>query len=338
MGITQQTFRQILVLCAISAFLTACAPNYTRINAEIAPRALPPRLRVQRIAVMDFQGPNGREASQELESDLVSHVFNGRPYFTIVDREQTKSLMSEYARDLRGEIDPATAARFGRQIGAQGILFGRVTDRRVDTSYHMGTVLRCVRQKYGLCTKVRAMQTRCVVHRARFAVMARLVNVETAQVVYSKERVGMAFNDSCSGRVASYDDLLSAARAQALAKVIPDIAPSDVTLNVAFKTEPTVLEGIQKDRFKGAVSFAQAGRLDRACEIWRSLNNTCTEKDVAVLYDLAVCEEAEGNLQESLDLVRSADQLLNSPDKEIDASLSRLHAELNQRQRVNSMQ
>lgn len=316
----------------------ACATNNVHLSAQVAPRALPDDLGVRRIAVMDFQGPDGLQVSRELEADLVNHRFNGKRYFTVVDRDRTRQLMAEYARGLRGEINPETAARFGRQIGVQAILFGIVTADGIATSYHRGVATRCVAQdKIGICTKFATVSTTCVSRQARFAVTTRLVNTETAQVVYSKEHVGSAQSDSCNGKAPLDVELLASARTQALNQVVPDMAPSNVVLTVALKTDAATLSGAEKTRFLSAVAFARAGRMDRACQIWRSINHSGNPKDVAVLYDLAVCAETSGKLSEALELFQNADQLLARPDSNIDAALTRVRMEIAQRRRLRTV-
>jgi hypothetical protein len=332
-----QRYLRIGVLSVTGALLIGCAASVARFSAEVAPRALPPDLEVQRIAVMDFRGPDGRQVSRDLEADLVNHEFNGQPYFTIVDRgtHSARKLMSEYARGLRGEINPREVARFGREIGAQAILFGTVTTDGIAASHHSGVVTRCTaKDAIGLCTKFVRVPTTCVVHQARFDVLTRLVDVETEQVVYEKRHIGRAKGDSCSGPMPLNIDLLASARSQALSQVASDIAPSNVTLNVALKSDAKGLSAAQTKRFLGAVAFAKVGRMGHACQIWRSINNSGSAGNVAVAYDLAVCAEANGRLSEALEMYRHADKLLTRPDSDIDASLRRVQTEISQRHRI----
>jgi hypothetical protein len=246
--------------------------------------------------------------------------------------------MGEFARSVQGEIDPATAARFGKQIGAQAILFGRVTANGIERSYHEGSVLRCIRRNsIGLCTKFRRVEARCVHNQARFGVLTRLVNVETAQIVYSKQHAAIAQSDSCSGSMVDDDSLMAAARHKALSEVVPDIAPTNVVLNIPLKTASSTLTGAAKSQFRGAVAFAKAGRMNRACQIWRSINNSGNTQSVATVYDLAVCAEANGKLSEALEMYETADQRLQQPDSDVDAALTRVRTEIAQRQQLSGV-
>lgn len=333
--------RALVIATITTAALAGCATNNTHIAAQMAPRALPADLSVQRIAVMPFRGRGGRAVSDELQANLINHQFNGKPYFTVLDRNRSQSrrLMGEFARNLQGEIDPATAARFGKQIGAQAILFGRVTSNGIERSYYEGSVLRCIRQNsIGLCTKFRRVAARCVHDKARFGVLTKLVNVETAQIVYSKQHTAIAQSDSCTGPMVDDDSLMAAARHKALSEVVPDIAPTNIVLNVPIKTDSSTLTGAAKSQFKGAVAFEKAGRMNRACQIWRSINNSGDTHSVAVVYDLAVCAEAQGKLAEALDMYKTADQRLQAPDSDVDAALKRVRAEIAQRQDLSRIQ
>lgn len=330
-----QRYLRIGVLSATGALLIGCVA-VVPLSVEVAPHALPLDLKVQRIAVMVFRGSDGRQVSRDLEVDLVNHEFNGQPYFTIVDlgTHSVRKLMSKYARGLRGG-DSREVARFGREIGAQAVLFGDVTVDNITVSHYRGAVVRCTAEDaIGLCTKFVRVSTKCEVHQARFAVLTRLVDVETAQVVYEKRHTGRAQSDSCSGPLPVNVDLLASARSQALGQVAPDIAPSNVTLNATLKTEAKGLSTAQKKLFLDAVAFAKVGRMGRACQIWKSINNNGSAGNVAVIYDLAVCAEANGRLSEALEIYMRADKLLTRPDSDIDASLRRVRTEISQRRRI----
>jgi hypothetical protein len=116
--------RGIFMALALVSHLPGCAPTVQTLT-KVPPKSSEAAA-LQRVAVIGFQGQNADRVNAAFETMLVSHTYDGKPYFTVVDRARTQELMREYGRSLRGEFQPSTAAQFGKQIGAQGVYFGDI--------------------------------------------------------------------------------------------------------------------------------------------------------------------------------------------------------------------
>ncbi len=91
-----------------------------------------PRAGVTTLAIMDFDNNSigdgadkyaniGRGLSQMLITDLV-----GVPGLRLVEREKIRFVLDELKLAQGGQLDPATAAKVGKLLGAQALLFGGV--------------------------------------------------------------------------------------------------------------------------------------------------------------------------------------------------------------------
>lgn len=195
-------------------------------TGDTLPANFPQAAKLRRVAVLEFSGKGSDETTSALEAALVAHHVDNAPYFSVMDRARTKDLYAEVARGLRGEVAPGTAARFGKQVGVHGVFFGRVNSQDVANRNYIGKQYTCIRRSSSGCDKSGHINASCTEVTATVALMPRLVNVETGQVVYAQERTGTATSSYCSGdAVASTDTLLTQARDRAISEVIRDVAP-----------------------------------------------------------------------------------------------------------------
>ena len=92
--------------------------------------------------------------------------------------------------------------------------------------------------------------------------------------------------------------------------------------------EPSSLDETATAEFERGLAFAKEQRMDRACQIWDELNARTRGADNALLYNIAVCEETEGNYEDALNLFERLDQRLMQPDKNVSTALQRLKSTL----------
>lgn len=174
------------VLCVLTLFSVSCTPP-----APVPPPddtaalilKLPPYQGEQiTIAVLDlnnqsdFDDPRiGRGIANMLTTTLVN---SGR--FVVVERnrESLQKLLEEQALGQTGLIDPATAARVGKMLGARGMVIGEVSDFGIrKTSAFTGFA------------GSKTITTRVVID-------ARLVNVETGRIALAATGIGESSTNS----------------------------------------------------------------------------------------------------------------------------------------------
>lgn len=319
-----------ILFCTVwlTAQLSGCANNVKTVKT--LPPNVPAAAEHQRVALIGFKGKHANEVNVAFESMLVNHRFNGQPYFTVVDRKRTKELMREHKISLTGTVDHSTAVRFGKQIGASGVYFGDITNQRVSGSRYKANKRYCKKKNAdGKCEKYGTKQVTCNKRTSTITLAPRLIDVETAQVVYRAERTGAAHSSACPGQNLAPDaQLTQQAIANAVALIRLDIAPNATLVKVALMDEPSNMAGANAAEFNSGMEFAKAKRMDRACQIWRGLNRRVQSSDNALLYNVAICEELDGNLETALDMIEQVDQRLMEPDDNVGKALIRLRSNI----------
>lgn len=154
-------FRRVSVLTALSVAVLAAGPA----------GAQKPRIAVlafENNTTFTFLGDRlGLAAADELTTQLVK---SGE--FSVVERRQIEAVLAEQRAGMSGVIDPATAAKVGKILGAQVVVVGSITKFSMDT-------------KSGGFGVVSASYTE-----AESSVDARLVNTTTSEILAVAEGTG----------------------------------------------------------------------------------------------------------------------------------------------------
>ena len=326
------TFRNLLLtLCVGSSlmYLSGCA---TTVESTMqTPARYPGAAELRRVASLGFEGHRYKhQVNAAFETMLVNHYYDGEPYFTVADRARTQELMAELKRSLGAEIDSSTAIRFGKKIGVQGIYFGDITTQNFTNRRYEGSERYCQRKEDDKCKKWGSRKVSCTERTASITLVPRLVNAETGQVVYREQHLGQASSSACRGSPQKDDQtLFTEALDIAIANIRRDISPSTSLVDVELMDKPSSLNDKDAEQFRSGLQFAKAKRMDRACEIWRSLNRRTQSGDNALLYNVAVCEELEGNLGTALELFTLVDRRLVQPDRKVSSAMRRITSTLN---------
>lgn len=313
----------------LTATISACAPT-VQTTAKVRPN-FAEAADIRRVAVIGFRGQHSDRINPAFETMLVNHRFDDKPYFTVVDRTRTDDLMREYGRALRGEIEPRTAARFGKQIGVQGVYYGDIAKVNITSRNYTAEQSYCSQYSSSgnKCRKFSKRSVSCSERVANVTLVPRLINVETGQIIYRAERTGTSRASRCNGESGKSDDeLLDEAITIAVGQIRADIAPNVVLTSVRLMEAPSTLDPIATEEFSRGLAFAKAQRMDRACSIWNDLNKKTQGSDNALLYNVAVCEEIQGNHKSALGLLEQVDSRLDRPDRNVSDALQRIKSTL----------
>ncbi len=313
----KHTARLFMVLKAMAAlsivFLVAACATTVNVAARFPARNMS-AAELRRIAVSDFDGPTGDEFANALEATLASAEFDNARYFILVDSGQ------------RGNSTEArSAAMYGRSVGAQGVFFGHVENAAAHDESFQGTAVACVvNEPNGKCKKWGLVQVPCVRRVVELSVIPSLVDVSTAQVVYSERKAATSDTSWCQGQDQSVSDdaLLAAARNKILADMRLDVAPHNAVLQATLKEDSDGLPKGVSDRFDAAVADAKKGDMAEACRAWGEVNQM-SPNNPGTVYDLGVCAEADGNYYSAMSLYQKARSLTPQADGDIEASIAR---------------
>jgi len=322
------------VLLAALLMLSGCATKI-RVNM-LQPAQYHEASLTKAVAVLPFNGPGGPEFAAEIEGVLAGIGIDDKPYFTLVDRASVDKIVSEMKFSHSGLVDPKTAVKLGKMIGAQGIYTGVVTQNNHDDSAYAERRSVCRRYEMrrdekgrtyqGPCIDWRYYQVRCTKRVANFAVSPKLVDVATGRVIYSRNLSAVTSSSGCedTNPVQSETVLLEQAKASVKNQFRRDIAPFYITREIRLKDSTDGIESKEaKDKLKRGLEYADKGRMDSACELWGEARNIASTS-YALLYNLGVCAESRGDLDAALNLYKQSDKILGKPDDDISLALSRV--------------
>ncbi len=190
-----KTFQDVLKgLLSSFLLLAACGPTMLQIPirkpAEIDVEG------IRKIAIVDFQGPNGSGA---LASSLLTTNLLSDRFYQIFERTKIDQILEEHKLAMAGIVDENSARKVGLLLGADALIFGQVVTYKFDPD-ELG-VEKVEKQvgtgKYRIVTrgkkKVREEIKKTVladqsyiIRRGSASITVRMVNVESGQLVASK--------------------------------------------------------------------------------------------------------------------------------------------------------
>lgn len=291
----------------------ACATTTADVTATIQPRH-PQAAQLRRVAVLPFGGNAGGAFAPRLQAALAGTA----PHLTVVEAS---------AAGLNGGSQQQALA-LGRRLGLQGVYFGDAsTSVSRQTSNEKRT--RCAQFENNntllrKCLRQEEYTVSCTTTTASATAVPKLVSVATGAVVYSRTVGRSSSSKQCADRGPGLDDgqLLGAVMSGVVVDIARDVAPWTTAVSVQLKPDAPGMAAADREVFKSAALFAKSGRLDRACGAYQSLE-TRNAENVALLYNLGVCEETGGDFGEALARYAAADALLTRPDKDINTALVR---------------
>ncbi len=335
------------LLFSLQLLLACAAP--TRIDTSVV---LPARFHetttIRDIAVLPFAGPDGAAFTAEIEEVLAKVRIDEKPYFKLVDRTNLDKILSEMKLSMSGMFDQETAGKVGKMVGAKGIYTGVVTVSSVVDSPYTENRSRCVsyhtvyytikntRIPVQVCTAWQNYPVGCTKRVATFSLVPKLIDVETGRILYSNSISHTVSDSACTDKrpVADSLTLLNNAKAAVKNEFRSDVAPykTNVTLELADSTDDIPTDEAKK-KFKSGLRFARANRMDRACEFWKDAS-ALSPKSFSILYNLGICAELYGQLEQALETFNKADRLLEKPDKRVSEAISRVSSSIEKQKRL----
>lgn len=318
---------RLCLACICCGLLAACAAPRTTITT-LEPGNSSEAALLKTVAVLPFNGPGGRTIAAEVEAMLAGIRLDDRQYFQVVSRRDLDKVFSELKLSISGDFHPQDVVQVGMLTGARGIYAGQVTARNVnDSRYQTERRVCSTTDSKGKCTAWTNKKIPCVRRTALLDVTPRLIEVQSGRVVFSEMYREQLEENACQdggAPLATGEELLRKAQERVINRMRKDIAPYYRTSQVRLlESDQEFKDERQQQAFEGAVEFAKAKRFDRACEIWRTMQEGAAES-VSLLHNLAVCAEAAGDLDTAQRLITRADRLLATPDEIVTESLQRI--------------
>lgn len=346
------------ILLTAMVFIISCAPPAVK-TTMLVPAQYHEASQLKEVAVLPFDGKGGKEFAAEIEGALASINIGDTQYFNLVDRVRLEKIISEMKLSQSALVDVGTAAKVGKLVGAKGIYTGVITESdSVDSSYYEERN-RCIRtvtkydkmgrpytatedylmnRPFMTCDgKIEKYTVSCTKRIATFAFTPKLIEVETGRVVYSNNIRKSADASVCSDSqkpLTSESELLDKAKEPGKQIFRTDIAPYYVTVEIKLMdSDEGITSKDAKTKLEQGIDFAKNNRLDRACELWGEARILSPDSP-SLLYNLGICSEVTGQLEQALDLYKKVDRLLSKPDERVNASLTRVQKRINDQMKL----
>ncbi len=287
------------------------------------------------LAVLPFDGNAGEKVSYQTEAALAGVSVANSQYFRLADRKQLSTVISEMKLGHSSLVEPGSMAKIGKLAGARAILGALATEQPTETRYReerseceeYETITgKDGKKKTGNCIRTRRWMVNCVKRQASVLFVPRLVEVESARVIYSRNLQRSRSSSGCLdySTPETVAELANKAWREVISDFTRDVAPYSVVLELTLSDDDSgIPAGVPQSRFSQGFEFARATRMDRACEIWGELIPYSTSAPF-LLYNLGICAEIAGDYDKAADFFKKADRETKEPDENIGKALSRI--------------
>jgi curli biogenesis system outer membrane secretion channel CsgG len=278
-------------------------------SASIAAPAPAPQDKV-RVAVLGFENNStwsywGDNLGYAAADELVTQLFQSGK-FTVIERAQIDMILQEQNFGQSGRVNPTQAAEIGKILGVQAMITGSITKFSIDTK---GGRIMGVGANYS---------------EAESMLDVRIIDVNTAEILFADESTGTTRLGGVSTGVASFQQSFDAgiaqealrpaveeitekivAQADRLATIQPPVAPAQIVgaregsfyIDKGENFGVTVGQRYEVMRVVDEIKDAAGNVLDRITERVGVLEVT------QVLGQSAICRVVEGQAAEGDTLV-----------------------------------
>lgn len=296
-----------LILGSCALVLTACMTNQAKVTMLQAPEVAEAAA-FKSMAVARFSGRYGDSLSTAIESAMMNARVQDKPVYRSVSR---------------------ALASTARSQGADAILVGEVTRAGVQDEHSTSDKYVCDQVKnpkklVSTCTSGHNVSVSCTNRKAFMEAQVRLIDAKSGQSVFSQAISQDAESSGCDNQSPTDGQvMLGNLQGKIVDEIMRKIVPHDRTMDVTLMDpDDRIRSPGNKERFAGAIKFANGGRLDRACQTMREVYDQ-EKESIALNYDLGVCEESAGAFWKANEHYQIADRLTNEPNKLITEALTR---------------
>jgi|Deesub1362A_J573_1020465.scaffolds.fasta_scaffold17240_1 curli biogenesis system outer membrane secretion channel CsgG len=336
---------------------------------------VPPKIKINSpVAVIPFKGnpKYAQMVTAKIEEYLSTARVNGRLFYRVLERERLDALLKEIELGQLGIVDEQTAAKAGRMVGASSVIVGKVIYANVEDMGISESRSQCIKRKkkasdleriLGLdCEKSIRYFVPCVKRKAHFSISYKVVDVESAQVIYADhiettsdeskacnetikikehadpdiEIIRSILFSNRGSQLQDKDDALMQAFTRAMRQVYTSIVPHTMILKVRFKSSDEKSPSWVQESLSSGIKWIENDRVDRACRMWNEVYSKYPYS-VALIYNLGVCSELSGDLKKALKMYEQADSMVTEPDKDINSALNRIRRRIREKEKLRTM-
>lgn len=124
--LTDTSHTPAFIIVIITLFFHACGPTIHTMNINTLRPAVVDLSNVKKVAVMGFDGQGGDAVANKVTARLVE---SGR--FEVFERAQVVKILNEHEMWMTSLVDEKSAAKIGKMLGAEALIFGTVDTYKV---------------------------------------------------------------------------------------------------------------------------------------------------------------------------------------------------------------
>jgi hypothetical protein len=331
------TFSRLAFPLALASWtLISCSAPVLKTEV-LAPARSSEASKIREIAVLPFDGPNGKEMSADLGATLAGVTLEDKSYFILADPARVEKILKEQGVSQVGTMGESAVAQVGKLLGAKGVYTGVVTAMAVKNSSFTEVRRVCLQSRSTTQTVSKSPEENCI-NWNKYSVdclkkegivsfTARLINVETGKVVYQtnvSEDAGSSICQDSKTKPPSEMDLILRAKDRAKLTFRKEVAPFFIVFDIPLMESKEGLTSKEAEqKLEQGLESVKRGRLDQACELWEAGSRTSPQSP-SLIYNLGTCAEAREDWKTSSDLYKKAQQALGKPDDRITWGLERV--------------
>ena len=305
-------FGGLFLLSSLHGCITTPVVNISVLKAPAFDEAIKYKV----YAVRPFAGNYGAQITRDIDTALASNRVGEQALVKTVPFES----MNGRAKTGAGSVD--------------AIVGGEITNAAWSDQSFTKSDQECAVQGdkkiLGMklqCKEFRTVTVFCTKRTASFTVAMRVTDARDQRTVWGKALGETVEATACQNEVGKTlqdgPSMLGTAYSKVLDQVRAALMATEQTLAVKLMEDPDAMPPPAQERFKGALAFAKANRMDRACDQFGELYEQ-NKQSVALTYSMGLCQESRGRLWEAVEFYKTADSLTTKPTPTISEALARV--------------
>lgn len=327
-----------LGLCFVGSLIGLSGCSQSIAIQTIEPAKVAQIGEVRHLSVMPFANDHLGVADQ-VEAALSQASLHQTPYFTLANRQEQAAFLAEHRNQRAGLIDPEQWLAFGKMMGVDGLVTGRVNQADQARRFYYETRERCLDDD---CDQTVETRVRCQATQTHLGVALRLSDVESAEILYAKTYQSSQTWHHC--RDQRQAPMTRGQRFHALIEDVADAFVKDLTPHYRTQTLPWLARSKAQIDWPPSVEqqleqvypLAKAQRYQRAQTLLEQAWQQTSQASFWIAYHLGVVLEAQGLLAQAKAHYLLAEQRMVTPVEAVTQALVRIEQAQEKQAKVQS--
>jgi hypothetical protein len=315
---------KLVFLFNLALFFTGCSQKIT-IKA-IQPSVVHDK-DIKRISIDAFQNDT-ISLSANILSKINNTTFNGKHYFTVVNRKDIEKILKEQKIQDSGLVNSSEYKQF--DLGeVNAIITGTVNNITYNKDYFYEVRTNydiCIKTYIGkngkkYCSQYKKYNVYCTKHNYSIDAQVSISRVSNSNIIYSQNYIKVKQLKKCNDYSKSippkqliYDQLSKSIANEFVETITPTYKYFKVTLLEDEDIDYTIY---QENLLENSLKLIELGSIDEANALLQKLVYSTKSKSYVALYNLAVTFESLGQLDSAYNAYKKA-KLLSLQNKVIE--------------------